>query len=228
SGLMGRTLARERSRTIRNDLPSPLAATSVLSLGLLLPFGAGTVPDRAAKAVAAFAAQGPAKHVTLVHDGLSQTIATRAETADELLVECSLVRSPEDALSVDPASPLTDGETVVYRAAVPVTVIVDGRAHTLRPAPPDVPALLEQQAIAYDRHDTVVPAPSSAVESDAVVTVQHVDSWTETVRKKLVAKVLKRWVFTLPAGKTKVVDPGAAGLAELEYTVTRSPDRRSV
>ena len=75
----------------------------MLSLGLLIPFGAGTVPDRVAKTVAAFAAPAPAKHVTLVHDGLTETIDTRAETADELLVEHSLVRSPEDALSVDPA-----------------------------------------------------------------------------------------------------------------------------
>jgi 3D (Asp-Asp-Asp) domain-containing protein len=219
--------ARERSRTIRNDLPSPLAATGVLSLGLLIPFGAGTVPDRVAKTVAAFAAPAPAKHVTLVHDGLAETIETRAETADELLVEHSLVRSPEDALNVDPQSILTDGETVVYRAAVPVTVVVDGQPHTLRSAAANVSELLKQQGVAFDRHDAVSPAPSSALENDAVVTVQHVDSWTETVRKKLAAKVVKRWAFTLAAGKTKVVDPGAAGVAEVDYAVTRTPDRRS-
>ena len=56
----------------------------MLSLGLLIPFGTGTVPDRVAKTVAALASTAPVKHVTLVHDNLPETIETRAETADEL------------------------------------------------------------------------------------------------------------------------------------------------
>jgi 3D (Asp-Asp-Asp) domain-containing protein len=200
----------------------------VLSLGLLLPFGAGTVPDRLAKTVAAVAAPGPTKHVTLVHDGLSETLETRAETADDLLLENNLVRAPEDALNVDPASPLTDGETVVYRAAVPVTVVVDGAPRTVRSAAADVAELLKAQGVPYDRHDSVAPAPPTALENDAVVVVRHVDSWTETVRKPLAAKIVKRWAFTLPAGRTKVLDPGKPGLAEVDYAVTRTPDRRVV
>jgi len=227
-GLVGRTLRTRKESEIRSDLPSPLAATGVLSLGLLLPFGAGTVPDRLAKTVAAIAAPGPAKQVTLVHDGLAETLETRAETADELLLERNLVRAPEDALSVDPAAPLTDGETVVYRAAVPVTVVVDGAPRTVRTAAADVAELLRTQAVPYDKHDSVAPAPSAALENDAVVIVRHVDSWTETVRKPVAAKVVKRWALTLPAGRTKVVDPGKPGLAEVYYAVTRSPDRRAV
>ena len=82
----------------------------MLSLGLLIPFGAGTAADRVAHTVAAFADAGPSKHVTLVHDGLSETIETKADTADALLAERNLSRAPEDALSVDPASPLYDGD----------------------------------------------------------------------------------------------------------------------
>src|ERR1035437_5346680 len=159
-GLVGRTLARERSRTIRNDLPSPIAATGMLSLGLLIPFGAGTVPDQLAKTVAAIAAPSPAKHVTLVRDGLSETIETRAASAEDLLAERSVIRTPEDALSVDPASLLYDGETVVYRAAVPVTVVVAGIPRTLRSAAANVADLLHQQAVAFDRHDRISPAPA--------------------------------------------------------------------
>ena len=98
----------------------------MLSLGLLIPFGAGSGVDRVAKTVAAFADAGPSKHVTLVHDGLSEAVDTKADTPDALLAERNISRAPEDALNVDPASPLYDGETIVYRAAVPLTVIVDG------------------------------------------------------------------------------------------------------
>jgi 3D (Asp-Asp-Asp) domain-containing protein len=194
----------------------------------LIPFCAGTAPKTIAQTVSAIAEPAPAKHVTLVHDGLSETIETRAATADELLTERGVSRTPEDALSVDPASPLIDGETVVYKAAVPVTVIVDGTPITLRSAADDVASLLKAQGVAFDRHDRVTPAPSTAVGADAVVTVRHVDSWTESVRKPLAFKTVKRWAFTLAAGRTKVVDPGRPGLAEVAYAVTRTPDRRSV
>jgi resuscitation-promoting factor RpfB len=200
----------------------------VLSLGLLIPFGAGTAPTAVAHTVAAIAEPAPAKHVTFVHDGLTETIETRAATADELLTERGVVRAPEDALSVDPASQIVDGETVVYKAAVPVTVVVDGTPIVLRTAADDVATLLKAQGVAYDRHDRVSPAPSSSLGQDSVVTVTHVDSWTETVRKHLAAKTVKRWAFTLAAGRSKVVDPGRPGIAEVAYAVTRTPDRPSV
>jgi len=220
--------ARERSRTIRNDLPSPFVTTGVLSLGLLIPFGAGAVPDQIAKKVAAVAAPAPAKHITFVHDGLTETIDTSAETAGDLLAERNLARSPDDALSVDPATPLTDGETVVYRAAVLVTVTIDGQSRILRTPATSVSALLSEQGVAFDRHDQVSPAPSTALANGSAVTVKHVDSWTETIRKAVAAKVVKRWAFTMPPGKTQVLDPGTPGVAETAYAVTRTPDRRTL
>jgi len=200
----------------------------MLSLGLLIPFGAGTSADRVAKAVAAFADAGPAKHVTLVHDGVSETIETRAETADALLSENNLVRSPDDALNVDPASPLYDGETIVYRAAVPVTLVVDGEPRLVRSAAPNVTSLLAQQGVAFDRHDNVHPAPSTAIENNVVVDVQHVNSWTQVVHRKLRANVEKRLAFSLRPGQTKVIQAGAAGMYETAYAFTRTPDRRAV
>lgn len=202
--------------------------TGVLSLGLLIPFGAGTVPDQIANNIAAAAAPVPAKHVTLVHDGLTESIETRAATADDLLAERNLALSPDDALSVDAASPLTDGETVVYRAAVLVTVTIDGQSRVVHTPAASVAALLADQGVAYDRHDRVSPAPATPLAEGASVAVNHVDSWTETVRKKIAAKVVKRFAFTLPPGKSALVDPGAPGVAETAYAVTRTPDRRAV
>ncbi len=220
--------ARERSRTIRNDLPSPFVTTGVLSLGLLIPFGAGTVPDQIAKKVAHMAAPAPAKHITFVHDGLTETIDTSAETAADFLAERNLSSSPDDALSVDPASPLTDGETVVYRAAVLVTVTIDGQSRILRTPAANVSALLFEQGVAFDRHDRVSPAPPTALVNGTALTVHHVDTWTETIRKPVAAKVVKRFAFTMPPGKTQVLDAGTPGVAETAYAVTRTPDRRTV
>lgn len=206
----------------------PFAATGLLSLGLLVPFGAGTAADRLAKSVAAFADAGPSHHVTLVHDGVTATVDSKADNADALLTENGIARAPEDALSVDPAAPLYDGETIVYRAAVPLTVVVDGASRQVRSAALDVAGLLAQQDVAFDRHDSVSPSPAASVERDAVVNVDHVNSWTQVVHRKLAAKVVKRFAFDLSPGRTKVVDPGRPGIFETAYAFTRSPDRRSV
>jgi 3D (Asp-Asp-Asp) domain-containing protein len=200
----------------------------MLSLGLLIPFGAGTVPDRVAKTVATLASTAPIKHVTLIHDGFPESIETRAETADELLTEHNLIRAAEDALNVDPAAPLTEGDTIVYRAAVPVTVVIDGQPRELRSAATTVAELLRAQRVSFDRHDTIAPAPASALENDTVVTVAHVDSWTETVRRRIAPKLVKRYAYTLPAGSSKIVDPGRPGIAEVAYAVRRSADRTDV
>jgi len=186
------------------------------------------VTDRVAKTVAAVAAPGPAKQVTLIHDGLTETVLTRSATAEDLLAERGLVATPDDALNVDPTSPVTDGETVVYRAAVPVTVVVDGESRALRSAATSVAGVLAQQHVAWDRHDVVSPAPSAPIENETVVSVRHIDAWTETVRKPVPATLVKRFAFSLPVGKTVVMTPGRAGLRELSYRVTRSPDRSGV
>jgi 3D (Asp-Asp-Asp) domain-containing protein/uncharacterized protein YabE (DUF348 family) len=221
-----RALARERSRTIRNDLPSPVAATGLLSLGLLLPFGAGTVTDHLVKTAVAAVAPSPAKHVTLIHDGLPETVETHAATAGALLAERGLVPTPQDALNVDPASPLTEGEAVSYREAVPVTILVDGQPRSLRSSATSVGALLRQADVAWDRHDSVSPAPSAPLENDAVVMVEHVDQWTETVRLPIAPPLIRRFAFNLQPGTIAVIAPGRGGFKEVRYHVTRSADRR--
>ncbi len=200
----------------------------MLSLGLLLPLGAGSATDRVAKTLAAVAAPGPAKHVTLIRDGATQSLETHAETAGDLLAENGISRAPEDALSVDPQSPLTDGETVEYRAAFPVTVVVDGQQAPIRIAAQTVAELLAKRGIVWDKHDRVSPAPASPLVSDETVSVQHIDNWTTAVRSPIAPRVEKRLAFGLARGKTKVVDPGRPGVKEIAYAFSRTPDRSGV
>jgi uncharacterized protein YabE (DUF348 family) len=186
----------------------------MLSLGLLLPFGAGPATDGVVRSLTTIAAPTPAKHVTLVRDGIQQTLETRAATAEAFLAENGIARAPEDALSVEPASPIVDGETVTYRAALPVTVVVDDQPRTLRTAAATVADLLAQQGVVWDGHDRLSPSPKSALATGAVVTVKHVSAWTETVRKPLPPPTVKRWAISLPPGKTALVDRGLPGVKE--------------
>ena len=223
-----RTPARERSRTISKDLPSPLTATGLLSLGLLLPLGAGTAPARVAHTVAAFVEQIPAKHVTFVRDGTTEAIETHAATAGELLAERGVNPAPDDVVSVPLDSALVDGETVVFRTAVPVSLNIDGSVQNLHSAAATVGDLLLKVKVPYDRHDDVSPPAGTALANDLTIVVRHVDHWTEIVQRPLPATVVKRFALDLPTGKSRVVDPGAPGRVEVTYRVVRTADRRGV
>ncbi|GAC1404674.1 MAG: 3D domain-containing protein [Candidatus Velthaea sp.] len=196
----------------------------MLSLGLLLPFGAGTFSDRAVALVKNIAAETPAKHVTLVRGGETQSIETRAATVDDLLIERGIVRSPEDSVSADPAAAVDEGAVIEYRPAVPVTLYVDGVARQVRSPAQTVRELLAAQNIEVSSHDKLTPAPGQPLASDAIVRVTHVTSWVEHVRQAIAAPIQKKYDFLLPVGRSRVVDPGAPGIKETAVAYSQ-PDR---
>jgi 3D (Asp-Asp-Asp) domain-containing protein len=158
-----------------------------------------------------------------VRDGIPEPIETRAVTVDDLLIECGIARAPEDALSEDPAAALSDGETVAYRAAVPVTLVVDGIARDVRSPAATVRELLAAQAVATRPRDRVVPQLASALASDAIVRVTHVTAWTERTRVAIRAGTRHVSDVGLAIGTSRVVAPGANGTKEITYLVSQ-PD----
>lgn len=224
-------VSQERSWVIGRRPPSPLTATGVLSLGLLLPFGAGAFNERVVALAKDLASDVPAKHVTLVRDGVPETIETRAVTVDDLLIERGIARAPEDDLSEDPASALSDGETVTYHAAVPVTLVVDGVTRDVRTPAATVRDLLAAQAVATRRHDRVVPQLASPLTSETIVRVTHVTSWTEHTRIAIRPDTTHVFDSGLAAGRSRIVSAGATGMKDITYLVTQAdpsvPARRS-
>ncbi|HZO92972.1 MAG TPA: ubiquitin-like domain-containing protein [Candidatus Baltobacteraceae bacterium] len=164
----------------------------------------------------------PAKHIIFVHDGRSEPLDTRAATVGDLLTEQSVVPGPDDAVIPEPATALQDGETVTYRAAVPVTVVVDGVPRTVRSSAACVADLLADQHVRWDAHDRVSPAAFSSLSANGTIQVRHVERWTETVREPIPPRVVKRYALALPLGKSKVVSAGRPGLAAVSYEVSRT------
>ena len=208
---------------IGRTLRSPLTATGVLSLALLMPFGTGTFTDHAYAMIQTAAAETPTKHVTFVQSGDSVSVETRAATIDDLLIERGIVRAPEDIVSTDPSTPLTDGAVVSYRPAIPVTLIIDNVERQVRTPASTVRELLASQKIALASHDRLWPKAGESITSDSRVRIDHVTQWIEHVRHAIAPPVQHRYDFTLTTGSTRILDPGASGTKE--YTVSVSqPD----
>ena len=209
---------------IGRDSASPIAAIGVLSLGLLLPIGAGPLTDRAV-ALLTSSVEGQTKTITLVRNGQAEPVRTRAATVNQLLTEQNIERTSEDALDVDPSSALADGETIAYRAAVPVTVVIDGVSHTLRTSADTVGEVLGAERVAFDSHDRLTPAAPVSVSVDDTIRLVHVTSWVERVRKAVPAPTEHLISPYLAVGRVKIVQQGAPGEREISYLVTRQANR---
>lgn len=189
----------------------------------MLPVGAGPLTDRAVALLAS--SVGQTKTITLVRNGQAEPVRTRALTVKDLLDEQNIERTPEDALDVDPSAPLSDGETISYRAAIPVVLTVDGKSQVVRTAADTVGEVLAQERVVFDCHDRVTPAaPDSITEGDAI-RVDHVTSWVERVPKAIPAPTEHLIAFNLGVGRVKVVRKGAPGELEVSYLVTRDSNR---
>lgn len=186
-----------------------------------MPFGAGTFGDKAIAAVQS-AAEIPAKHVTLVRNGVPEHVETRAATVDDLLVEAGIARAPEDRLDTDPTAPLVDGATIAYRAAVPVTLIVDQQPRIVRSASATVAGLLSDESVLVDRHDRVAPRADTPLAGDIVVTVTHINAWTERRRVAIAPPTKRMFDIAVPIGKTRILSPGRTGIREISYLLSRS------
>jgi 3D (Asp-Asp-Asp) domain-containing protein len=209
---------------IGRDSASPIAAIGVLSLGLLLPIGAGPLTDRAV-ALLTSSVEGQTKTITLVRNGQAEPVRTRAATVNQFFAEQNIERAPEDALDVDPSSELVDGETIAYRAAVPVTVVIDGVSHTLRTSADTVGEALGQERVAFDAHDRLTPAAPDSISPGDTIRLEHVSSWVERVSKTVPAPTEHMISFRLAVGHVKVMQKGAPGEREISYRVTRQSNR---
>jgi 3D (Asp-Asp-Asp) domain-containing protein/uncharacterized protein YabE (DUF348 family) len=189
-----------------------------------VPIGAGPFTDKAIAALTS-SVEGPTKTVIFVRDGRSQTLQTRALNVSDLLVEEHIVRSADDLLDAAPDAPVTDGETIRYRAARSITLVIDGVPQTIRTTAPTVRGLLADQKISFDSHDAVVPALDSALDPDQTVDVEHVSSWIERQDKTIAPPVHHVASLSLALGATKVVAAGLPGIRETSYLVVRNADR---
>ena len=210
----------------RDASSSPIATIGILSLGLIAPIGAGPGTDQAITALTANAG-GPTKSVTLVVNGHAESVQTRALTVDDVLLEEHIARAPDDALDVDPGAAVSDGETITYRAATTLTLVIDGVPQTIHSTADTVGTLLAQKNVAFDAHDKVVPAAATPLAADETVSVEHVSSWIEHRRKAFAPPVHDVASFALGLGATKTVAKGLPGIRETSYLVMRNATNRT-
>ncbi len=209
----------------RNGLrPSLVLAAAVLAMG----FGVGSL---AISPMAALASSPAAHVVTLQIDGSTRVVTTTAPTVASLLARRGIVPRPDDYVYPALEVPLSDELTVVYRTAVPVTIVFAHHARHVVSSAQSVADLLDEQQVSLGADDVVTPALDAALPRDGVVRVVRVVRWERRVIDRVAYETLYRLDLSDRAGHARVFSRGRDGIRVVVTQFARrdgGPIRRRV
>nr|HID12639.1 DUF348 domain-containing protein [Anaerolineae bacterium] len=100
-----------------------------------------------------------------------------------------------------------------------VTLVVDGETRTLATDALTVRDLLIEAGIALDEDDRVVPVEPTFIEDGITVRVVRVEVRTETEQREIPFERRTVRDASVPAGETRLLEPGVTGTEELTYRV---------
>jgi resuscitation-promoting factor RpfB len=153
--------------------------------------------------------------VTFDSEGNLTQHATSAPTVGDFLRERGIIAGERDFISPGADTPLSDRMTIVYRAAVPVTIVLSHEKRSIVSSAQDVGALLEEQGIHVASSDEVRPSIADPVPANGIVRITRVLTWEKTENRAIAAQTIHRLDFSLQPGTTRVLSKGSPGLREV-------------
>jgi uncharacterized protein YabE (DUF348 family) len=204
---------------------SHVLAVSVLSAGFAC---AGFFTHPSAALASSPKAQPAIVHraVTFESNGTITEHATDATTVGAFLRERNIVAGPHDYLTPSADTPLSDGMTIVYRAAVPVTIATAHDSIGVVSSAEDVGALLEEQHVRLGAQDQVQPSLADPVPANGTVRISRVVTWERNEHRTISPQTIHRIDFALTPGTTKVISPGSNGQRDVMVRFTQRDDGR--
>ncbi|HDQ72661.1 MAG TPA: DUF348 domain-containing protein [Chloroflexi bacterium] len=113
-----------------------------------------------------------------------------------------------------------------------VRLLVDGETRTITTEARTVRQLLAEANVTLDEDDYVSPAETTFLEAGLLVQVRRVEVWTEIEQREIPFERRTVRDASIPAGETRLLEPGISGIEELAYRVTLEDgvevDRRQV
>lgn len=199
---------------------SHVLAVSVLSAGFAFA-GFFTHPSAALASSAKTQASATHRAVTFESNGTATEHATDATTVGAFLRERNIVAGPHDYLEPAADTPLSDGITIVYRAAVPVTIATAHDSVSVLSSAEDVGALLEEQHVQLGSQDQVQPSLSDPVPSNGTVRIARVLTWDRSERRAIVPQTIHRIDFALSPGSSRIIATGSTGQRDVMVRFTQ-------
>jgi 3D (Asp-Asp-Asp) domain-containing protein/uncharacterized protein YabE (DUF348 family) len=151
------------------------------------------------------------KSVTVVVDGRASTYLTQVADVRSLLAETRVRVAAGDLVNPAPESELADGDTIVVRHAIPVTLRLGGQPIRLHVVGSTVSDALVAAGFDPGTGMRVIPSLGTALTPGMVVTAE--DVFVRIVQEEATIRPVSRTVedTSLPVGTRRVVSRGVAG-----------------
>ncbi len=210
SMLAERGPAPEQTRPLPRRRPGQAGSLSVLIVTLGLACGlAGAALYSSLR-----------KDLTLVVAGQVIHKLTFQRTVAQALGEAGISLDRGDEVAPAASSLLRDGQTVVVRRAVPVTIAVDGKRLQVKTAAETVADTLRKVGVALGPSDKVFPPVQASPTAHAEIRVVRILHRTVT-EQITIPYILKAAADpALPRGVVRVRQQGRRGLRERQFKVT--------
>ncbi|MES9727706.1 MULTISPECIES: ubiquitin-like domain-containing protein [Bacillus] len=111
--------------------------------------------------------------ITISINGKEKTIRTHEETVAQLLSDLGIRTKAEDHISPSLNTKIQDNMNIVYDAAIPVHLTLDGKEKTIWTTDQTVGALLKNEKIDIGKHDQVTPGKNDKLKKDMNLVVQQ-------------------------------------------------------
>ncbi len=183
-------------------------STLIVAIGLSAAFGTGVGYTMARK------------DVTFVTAGQAVPHTTFARTVRQALVESGIRLRPLDEVSTGLDARLSDGLAIVIRRAVPVTLMVDGKAVRMESAAPNVTVLLARRGVHLAAWDKVYPSRQTVLSRGLRVRVVRIRHTLITKQTEVPFQVHSSRDPRTPRGIIRVLAAGRPGLRERVWKVT--------
>jgi uncharacterized protein YabE (DUF348 family) len=165
------------------------------------------------------------KNITIVADGQTTTISTRALTTKGALEEAGIVLGQSDGYDILNNASLEDGARIEVIRAMPIKVWRNGRTTEYSIGRKTVQEALDAMGVSYTGNK-VYPALDSPITPGMTINILSQDSQVHTAIKEVPYKVQMKNNDNLPRGRRNVVSPGKNGQAKVTYRVVNVGSRQ--
>jgi uncharacterized protein YabE (DUF348 family) len=167
-----------------------------------------------------------AKPITILLNGRPRQVIVTSLTVEEVLSEMRLRGALGDFVGPSRSARVSPGMTIVYREAVGITVVHDGKRDRVITNAPSVGAVLSELGIDVGPKDLISPAPGSYPAAGLQVVIRRVGIRKESVRRPVAYPVIYRRTLNMEYGTRRIVAAGATGVRVLSYQSTYVDGRR--
>lgn len=160
-----------------------------------------------------------AKEITVVLNGMAQTVYVTGSTVGDVLEHINVRAKRGDHIQPSRKAPIEGGDVVVFREAVEVRLSVDGQSRSVITNASTVGNLLDSLAVVVRQHDLVVPAAETALHAGMRIKVVRVEIRRVAEQTAIGFRTEVRYSDELLRGQQRVEREGVTGLREAAYRV---------